>query len=578
MWKWDRCVDSYIERGGAKARSGPPLRDLMVEIDYNTRNILEVKKIRKAVIIQLPEKRSWMRQSTLGFGRGKSDPEERVDDVDAREDAPAPVKRARRQAATKSEESSKKQMQMTIALDGKLHRQEREALQLQREIIDVDEVAEEVSYDKIKPTKKRKEVPVLSATSKPTESISLSVKGNLGDASTSHSFFAKRLATKSIDKTDGPLLNGVERAAPLKQKFQQLLDTPWPDARNIHVQPDGSMVQVRPQAIQSSLCSRRVIHASSKSENVDCSYGFLTEVSPIASTSYRPAGIVGGTRSAVVQNFIGESIGLAECSRTGTVPAAITRLLKEALDVAPVQKTGLWVDSYRPMKAQEVLGNESRSTYLRDWLEDLRLTGIFAGEREVKKIERRKKKLKRTAGMDDFIVDDDEEEQAWFDQFRKRTQSEDDLNTDSLLTSLNGTNKEEGRRHLTNAIVLSGPTGSGKTAAVYACAAELGFEVFEVYAGFGKRSGKEVSQAVGDLGRNHMVSSGGVGGGATWKGSKANASSGVKGAPRQSLILLEEVDLLFEEDKGFWSAVVELVSSSRRPVVMTCNGESCTGV
>ena len=39
----------------------------------------------------------------------------------------------------------------------------------------------------------------------------------------------------------------------------------------------------------------------------------------------------------------------------------------------------------------------------------------------------------------------------------------------------------------------------------------------------------------------------------------------------KTVILLEEVDVVFEEDKGFWLAVSEIAMATRRPIVLTCS-------
>jgi hypothetical protein len=314
---------------------------------------------------------------------------------------------------------------------------------------------------------------------------------------------------------------------------------------------------------------------------------------------------------------------------------------------APAHTSDLWADRFRPLAAAEVLGNEDEAVYLRDWLVALQvkvaeLDGKGA-KKEVKRqvlrqVDKSARKRRKKAAEDDWIVDDDELE--YFDdpiESDDGAPSEEDMLENLKRSTAPATapplspsklsqhytaqtrpqlsTAAEGSKTaaypplavstLSNSILLVGPSGAGKTAAVYACAHELGWDVFEVYPGV-RRSGVALGEMVGEVGKNHLVGRGGTGGGSTTaasastgKSTSANAlTSLLKKAPkddgfgflkdnyaraatsgpneriRQSCILLEEVDILFQEDKGFWPAVVSLISESRRPVIMTCNGRS----
>lgn len=62
---------------------------------------------------------------------------------------------------------------------------------------------------------------------------------------------------------------------------------------------------------------------------------------------------------------------------------------------------------------------------------------------------------------------------------------------------------------LCNTMLITGPPGVGKTAAVYACAQELGFKVFEVNAS-SQRSGRLILSQLKEATQSHQVDSQGV--------------------------------------------------------------------
>lgn len=273
-----------------------------------------------------------------------------------------------------------------------------------------------------------------------------------------------------------------------------------------------------------------------------------------------------------------------------------------------------WAQKYSPKAAIEVLQYGKDAFYLRDWLQALKVQSVDTGEVKPKPLKPPKKKRKKNR-LDDFIVDSDEEanamdevsdpEEDWSPDKRgvKRTV----IRTGDLLAQDGKTSSR-----LTNTVVISGPHGCGKTSAVYAAAKELDYEVFEINPG-SRRSGKDILEKIGDMTRNHLVQHHQNDASATaideeeiaediksGKQSTVNSFFQVKATARagrpkkvveestprksepkkstpksqkQSLILLDEVDILYDEDKQFWTTVISLIAQSKRPFVMTCNEE-----
>ncbi|PBK69622.1 P-loop containing nucleoside triphosphate hydrolase protein [Armillaria solidipes] len=310
---------------------------------------------------------------------------------------------------------------------------------------------------------------------------------------------------------------------------------------------------------------------------------------------------------------------LAELPQSHRDHPAISRLSSNSTVATQNQK--LWTDQYRPTCADEVLGNEQNARYLRDWLRALQLelkdppastqssqsstpqTKSAAAKRPhvTRRVSKRRGRKKQRIDSDeednwivysedDFFYPASEDEQVnGLTRLKRKSRFEDEYvppsspppaSTQPLFTDL------------TNTIVLAGPSGSGKSAAVYACAAEMGWEVFEVYPGIGKRNASNLDNLVGEVGKNHLVRKArreeDRDGHAHAKEKLAAMLCGRKSAPEhtwteptdagpsnrpvnQSLVLLEEVDILFKEDTNFWPAVTNFIKDCKRPVICTCN-------
>ncbi|KAL2357431.1 hypothetical protein BJ546DRAFT_309706 [Cryomyces antarcticus] len=167
----------------------------------------------------------------------------------------------------------------------------------------------------------------------------------------------------------------------------------------------------------------------------------------------------------------------------------------------------MWVQKYAPKTADQVLQSRKEVATLRDWLGKLTISAVESGNKpppnsstKLENKKPRKKRRKRAEELEGFIVSSDENA-CDMDEL---TDPEDAVQLDGLRPLQKrsqvrvGIQDADTSTKFSSATLLSGPHGCGKTAAVFAVAKELGFEVFEINAG-SRRSGKDIIDRVGNM-------------------------------------------------------------------------------
>ncbi|XP_056361755.1 ATPase family AAA domain-containing protein 5 [Oenanthe melanoleuca] len=291
-------------------------------------------------------------------------------------------------------------------------------------------------------------------------------------------------------------------------------------------------------------------------------------------------------------------------------PSALSGVEKEDM---------LWTEKYQPQDSTELVGNKKEIERLHSWLQEWKKRADL----EEKRNQKREKEDK---------------------------EQEDSLSSLDFKDSKSDTEEET---TLCNTVLITGPPGVGKTAAVYACAQELGFKIFEVNASC-QRSGRQILSQLKEATQSHQVDKKGVNahkpcffnscsttrspkkmyspkkvisprkpplspkgaglkrslppktlanyfkisakckgidgeatseeknGGNTQNSLEVKKDAQIKSINKEeggehnrksatSLILFEEVDIIFDEDAGFLNAIKTFMATAKRPVILTTN-------
>lgn len=177
----------------------------------------------------------------------------------------------------------------------------------------------------------------------------------------------------------------------------------------------------------------------------------------------------------------------------------------------------LWPQLFEPLKTESLLILAHNQQKLKSWLGE----SFSRLKSQSFKGPRKKKRAKANDKLKDFIVDDDiyETEEEIF----------------------------------LPVMVVHGETGVGKTASIYTAMKEMGGYVYEINSSQ-TRSRRDLLSTLKELCTTQLIH-----------------KKDQDGDFQKGIVLLDDCDILFEQDRTFWTVVQEVLEITRRPIALTCS-------
>ena len=160
-------------------------------------------------------------------------------------------------------------------------------------------------------------------------------------------------------------------------------------------------------------------------------------------------------------------------------------------------RASAWPEKYRPARAADVIGNRDAVLALKTWLGDWKARMELLRKRRDAKgsKQKRKRRLASAAHL----------QRGKGGSPRDGSREEEDTDASCMEDLEYATSDSEGGEDaLVNVMLLRGACGTGKTAAVYACAAELEYNVLEINTSE-SRSGRRLLSMFREATESHQV-------------------------------------------------------------------------